>query len=576
MQFKPTTLQNTLELVHHWYTYANTIQIESDKAWHLRMQKLSQLPRDKKLLFELLNGLFRTNHNKKLALFVDDLLKIYQPGDYFTPSQKAFFWLFKHSTKHTPDFSVALIKDYVKQECRHFLTNSASLDEYLDTKTVQEIPVHSTLLMRDALNEYEANKNVEKYIQLLAKESIESLSINIFAIHPRFNFICANSCLQSLENRLSVLFGKALQYQKKSGTKRLYLEIPNKQFASLIIDAFEHVILKKEFEKLNIGLGFCIDNMDIMPLLERLNTIAFKRDKDNIKAIEIKLLKTRNNKKVIRHFYEILYYVFEQKHKPLALNLLLNSHNLFDMGLAYTLAYENQQLQRLHLQMDKGMNLSYRSAIATLTQSVWVNSPTVDFDEFEKSIAYLLSRLNQYSKRNNQYKIQKQSFIKYSKEELLSCKSTHYGIENSAVISSCCKELVFVSQLCDRVKLVQHIIQKIALCEKTQKFLSFEIFVEEGDDLLDELKTILTKTMQDFFSCSFGVGNFSSAKRTASDKNGCIMISSSSLEVLIKLRATHNLADATKRCKNIKELFDCTIYTLNKQEHRSLLQSLKR
>jgi hypothetical protein len=577
MQFKQTTIQDALSLVEQWYTYANTIQIESDKAWSLKMKKLSCCPKDKKLLFELFNALFRTSDNKKLASLIDDLIQTYGIGDYFTPSQKAFFWLFKHSTKHTPDFSVPLIMDYIKQECSSFLTNSALLDEYLDKKRVQETPVHTTLLMHDALNEYESKKNVEKYIQTLAKENIESLSINLLAIHPKINFICQNSCMQSLEHKLSMLFRKTLQYKQKSGIKKIYLEIPNKRFSHSILAAFEQVVLKEEFKHLNIGIGFCIDNMDVLPFLKYLNAIALKRSDDGAKGIEIKLVKTRNNKKVIRYFHEVLLYMFQEK-QSLALSLVLNTHNLFDMALAYSLAKKSNQLHALTFQMDKGMHLSYRSAISTLSQKVWVNSCVVDFDEFEKGIPYLLNRLNQCSKRNNQYDIQKQSFLKYVAQEYTLCTQDFHDNDNTFFVYSShnAKELLFVSKLCNKVKLVEAVIQKIAYLEPNNSFLSFELFIEEEELLVEELKITLGKTVEDFFACNFGVGNFSSAKLSTGQKNWCIVISSSSLEVVIKLNVTNNLAYAMRVCSTIEEKFDCSIHTLNKQEFKQLNMILQK
>jgi hypothetical protein len=573
MQFQETTIQNSLKLVEQWHTYANTIQIDSHKVLQLKMYKLSQYPKDKKLLFELLNTIFTSNDNKKLASFIDDLIQTYTLGEYFTPSQKAFFWLFKHSTKHTPDFSVPLIIDYIKQECASFLTNSAFLDEYLDTKSVQEIPVHTTLLLQDALNEHEANKNVEKYIQLLAKENIESLSINLLAIHPKINFICQNSCMQSLENKLSMLFRKAIKYKKINKTKKLCLKIPNERFGTLILDAFEQVVAKKEFETLDIVIGFCIDNMQILPFLERLNNFMLKNEKQVLNSIEIKLIKTRNNKKVIRHFYEVIQYLFLDS-KSTSLKLWLNSHNLFDMALAYEVAREQNRLKDLNFQMDKGFFLAYRGAISTLTKNVWVHSCVLDFDDFFLSMNYLLNRFNQYSKRNNQFDMQQQSFLKYTQLDIgTNSKTTlpsQKNIHEQTPSNRCLKELLFISKLCHKVKLVERLIQKIAWCASCDAFLSFELFIEEDDMFVEDLKTTLAKSIEDFFACYFGVGNFNSAKLSMGHKTWCIMISSSSFEVVLKLNASHNLMQSIKVCQSIKEPFESLIYTLNKKEYKQL------
>lgn len=130
----------------------------------MHIQTLLQSPQDKELLYEIINILFRTNNNERLAKIVDELITQHELGDFFSSTHKALFWIFQHSTKNIPDISIPFFKEYIKQECKKFLMDVYNIDEYLEKFEFQDKEATITFLDPMALYEEEALKTVRKII----------------------------------------------------------------------------------------------------------------------------------------------------------------------------------------------------------------------------------------------------------------------------------------------------------------------------------------------------------------------------------------------------------------------------
>ncbi|MGD9554101.1 MAG: hypothetical protein AB7D96_03345 [Arcobacteraceae bacterium] len=80
----------------------------------MQLQTLFKSQHDKKLLYTMIQLLFKTTNNQKLSEIVDDLIARQEFGEFFSMTQKALFWVFQHSTKNIPDISIPFLKEYLK------------------------------------------------------------------------------------------------------------------------------------------------------------------------------------------------------------------------------------------------------------------------------------------------------------------------------------------------------------------------------------------------------------------------------------------------------------------------------
>lgn len=487
----------------------------------MHIQTLLQSPQDKELLYEIINILFRTNNNERLAKIVDELITQHELGDFFSSTHKALFWIFQHSTKNIPDISIPFFKEYIKQECKKFLMDVYNIDEYLEKFEFQDKEATITFLDPMALYEEEALKTVEKYIQILANDKVKNISIDLYTIEPKINFLTKNLCLTHLENKLSMILRQALKYSTTSAcVKRIYFELDSNTF-NRTFEALNKIILKEEFRSSLIGFSFKLDKENPIDFLKRVVTFSEIIVALGGQKVTLRLEENTTEFSVNTHFQHCVHWLLNQEHKDL-INVVINSYNTYHLELLNVMRLKNGLESMVKVETFMGF-------LPLCKQCKGVYCAIVSFDEFIFGIDYLLEKL-----------------------KLSSPKAIFYDFES--------KNILFLSALCHQKKSLEQILEKINLVYEKSSLLQLELLIEEELSKNEYFMMEMFKSIQSLFRC------FNPTANVTLEQNRQIEIALGSFYGTISFRSIKNIIDAVDYIQTQPQRCSCKIYTQYKAE----------
>lgn len=489
----------------------------------MQLQTLFKSQHDKKLLYTMIQLLFKTTNNQKLSEIVDDLIARQEFGEFFSMTQKALFWIFQHSTKNIPDISIPFLKEYLKQECHKFLIDLYDIDNYLERLAFWDKQATITFLEPMALYEEEALKVVEKYIQILAHTSVNRISIDVSTIEPKINFITQSSCLNHLENKFSMLLRQANKYTTSLGkAKFVCFELDNDTFARAF-EIINKVILKDEFQFSRIGFSFKLNLFNNIAFLEKI--IAFSEILVALggQKITIRLEDSNVELATDSHFQHCVYWLLKKKNQAF-IDVVINSYNAYHLSVLNTIIQKNDIQSMVKIETFMGFQSLCKECNLLYT-------PIVSFEEFNNAVDYLLEKLN---------------------AEILKTVFYDFGAKN----------VIYLSSLCHQRKSIEHILEKINLVYEKSGQLELEIFVEE--ELIKENSLIqeFFKSIKSMFSC------FDSNAVVTLNDDSYIHISLYEFQGVIAFKSVVNIFEAIKYIKAQKESCAYKIYTLYEEEER--------
>lgn len=425
----------------------------------MHLQTLLKSQQDKAFLYEIMNILFRTQNNEKLAMMMDELLKQHTLGEFFSSTQKALFWIFQHSTKNIPDISIPFLQEYIKQECHKFLVDAYEIDHFLEKCAFQDKKATITFLEPMALHEEEAFKVVEKYLQILANEKVERISIEITTIEPKINFISNNDCLLHLETKFSMILRQALKYRLNSKkSKFVNFELSTETFAKSF-ETLTKILIKEEFLSSCIGFSFKVDLLKSHEFLSKI--LIFAQENVSRKGQKVSIRIEDNSMNDGQNYFEQALYFLLKKENESLIDIVVNSNNSYRIELLEVMALKNGLQNMVETETFLGFPFLGK-------KSHWLYAPIVSFEHFLNAIDYLIEKL-----------------------EPQKVKNIFYDFD--------CKNTVFLSSLCHKNESLENILEKINLVYEKSDFLDLQLLIEE--EFFEEFSQKLSDSLKALFRC---------------------------------------------------------------------------
>lgn len=489
---------------------------------HLQTLLKSQQP-DKDFLYEMINILFRTTNNDVLAKIIDDLLNKYTLGDCFSTTQKALFWLFQHSTKNMPDVSIPFLKEYIKQECKKFLVDEFGVYEYLEKLQFQEKKAIITFLEPMALYEEEALKVVEKYIQILANENVNHISIGMTTIEPKINFMTYNGCLIHLENKFSMILRHAIKYgAKNSCVKFVCFEVNDNTFTQTF-ETLNKIVLKEEFLSSRIGFSFKLSEFNNIHCLKKIVDFSNILVALGGEKITIRIEDTHFDTQTNSHFQMCVHWLLKKEHEE-SVYIVINTYNSYHFELLNVITSKNG-LENM-VEIESFMGFSSLNKTSNL-----VYSPIVSFEDFSKGIEYILEKLKPKP-----------------------FKTVFYDFGS--------KNIIYFSNLTQKDESLENILEKIYLVYEKSCSLDLELLIHEELCANTQFCDELFSSIKSMFICAN-----SNAQITL--ENNVLEIHMNEFKGTIVFKRTKNVEEVIEYIKAQTSNCSHKIYTLYKDEEIS-------
>ncbi len=301
----------------------------------------------------------------------------------------------------------------------------AALAKHMQLRRQQGVRLNINHLGEAILGEEEAKRRLQVYLDDLAKEEFEYISVKISTIYSQIHLLGWDKTLDMLSGRLRELYrvAKNHQFKRADGTmvpKFVNLDMEEYRDLHLTKDLFKKVLGEPEFLNFSAGIVLQAYLPDAHEIQKELTEWAMERMKQGGAPIKIRIVKGANlameqfeaslrdwqqapyTKKsdVDANYKRMVTYGCLPPHAK-AVHLGIASHNLFDIAYAMLLRAENKVETEISFEMLEGMADHIRRVVQKLTKDILLYCPVATKEDFQSAIAYLIRRLDENTGPDN-------------------------------------------------------------------------------------------------------------------------------------------------------------------------------
>lgn len=316
-----------------------------------------------------------------------------------------------------PRIVMPLARRRMRQMVGHLVVDaeSGALEAHLGARRDDGFSLNVNLLGEAVLGEREADRRLERTLELLRDPHIDYVSVKISAVASQLNHWAWADCVDRICERLRTIWRAA----EGRGTF-INLDMEEYHDLELTVEAFCRVLGEPEFLQTEAGIVLQAYLPDSFPALQRVVAWADERRGQGGADIKIRLVKGANlameRVDAAMHDWELATYPSKEdtdaNYKRCldwaltatnmrAVRLGVGSHNLFDVAFAVLVAEERGVADRVEIEMLEGMAPTHARTIKTERDGLLLYTPIVARTDFDVAISYLFRRLEENAARGN-------------------------------------------------------------------------------------------------------------------------------------------------------------------------------
>lgn len=410
-------IQKTLILAQNLQTSIEQNISESERAFHHKMQKLLENPRNKVMLIELLDRAFRSKEANVSFEFIAHTLGKYGIADFFTRGEKILLFAFLNFGRFAPKLSVPFFIKHLRDDTKSLVLDSHTLEAHSHKRAQENITLNINLIGEEVLGEIESARRIAKYEEAIKSDFISYISIKITTIFSQINIIDFEYSKNEVVKRLDYLYGLALEAQKTKG-KETFINLDMEEFRDLelTVAAFMDSISKFDLKAGIVLQAYIPDSFEYLKILFDFSK---KRVESGMQPIKIRFVKGANmeseetiasqkgwalptfSRKIDTdsNYNKMLDFILQDENFKF-INIGIASHNIFEIAYAYTRICEANALKYFTFEMLEGMSLQCASELSKLHNLI-LYAPVCDEAHFNNAIAYLVRRLDENTSKDN-------------------------------------------------------------------------------------------------------------------------------------------------------------------------------
>ncbi|MFQ6342595.1 bifunctional proline dehydrogenase/L-glutamate gamma-semialdehyde dehydrogenase [Campylobacter sp. VTCC 70190] len=392
----------------------------SEKEFHLKMQKLLNNPKNKVMLIELLDRSFRCKEKSASFELIEHTLNKYGIADFFSAFEKFLLFSFLNLGKFAPKLSVPFFIKHLRADTKAMVldANPSVLEPHMrKRKNENNIVLNVNLIGEEVLGEAESAYRIKKYEEALKSSYITYISIKITTIFSQINIIDFEYSKDEVVKRLDCLYALALEEEKKQGVAK-FINLDMEEFRDLELTAQAFM---ESIAKFDIKAGIVLQAYipDSYEYLKKLFAFSKERVLKGMKPIKIRFVKGANmeseesiasqrgwalptfDKKIHTdsNYNKMLDFVLEDENFKY-IDIGIASHNIFEIAYAYTRIAQAGALNSFTFEMLEGMSLQCSYELSKMHDLI-LYAPVCDETHFNNAIAYLVRRLDENTSEDN-------------------------------------------------------------------------------------------------------------------------------------------------------------------------------
>ena len=400
---------------------ANQIQTRSEKKRQAELARMMRDPRGKAFTTAMTDQCFRSKKSGRVAHQMIYLLNQFGIPRYLGLSKRFSLAAFQLLGRVFSPIFVPLATWTLRRQTKTVILpgEKHALSKHIRKRRKEGVRLNLNHLGEAILGEREAKDRLEVYLQDLARDDIEYVSIKISTIFSQINLLGWEKTLTILSDRLRELYrvAKTHTFVRADGTrspKFVNLDMEEYRDLRLTVDLFKKVLEEDEFHDFSAGIVLQAYLPDAHEIQKELTVWAMERVKRKGAPIKIRIVKGANlameqfeaslkvwpqapytNKiSVDANYKRMVTFGCLPEHAK-AVHIGVASHNLFDISYALLLRAEYNVEKEISFEMLEGMADHIRRVVQKLSKDILLYCPVATKKDFQSAVAYLIRRLDE-------------------------------------------------------------------------------------------------------------------------------------------------------------------------------------
>jgi RHH-type proline utilization regulon transcriptional repressor/proline dehydrogenase/delta 1-pyrroline-5-carboxylate dehydrogenase len=419
--------QQAVALAERLLRTARQEQTPAEQEQAARLARMMADPAGKELTIALVDQAFRSHRPDRIADQLRHLLHVYGTPHYMDWWERVALVLGSAMSHYLPNLVVPPVIARLRQETRAVILpgEEGDLRRYLLQRRQDGMRLNLNQLGEAILGEGEAQRRMQAYLALLARDDVEYISVKVSSVFSQLNLVAFDATREHVKARLRTLYRQAMaqHYVHPDGRvtpKFVNLDMEAYTDLHLTVAAFTEVLDEPEFLTLSAGIVLQAYLPDAFAIQQALTTWAMARCARGGVPIKIRLVKGANlameqveaalhgwpqapyptKLETDANFKRMVAYGSQPEHAQ-AVRLGVASHNLFDVAYGLLLRHQHGVAEAVEFEMLEGMANHQARAVQQAAGGLLLYAPVVKTEDFHSAIAYLVRRLDENTAPEN-------------------------------------------------------------------------------------------------------------------------------------------------------------------------------
>jgi RHH-type proline utilization regulon transcriptional repressor/proline dehydrogenase/delta 1-pyrroline-5-carboxylate dehydrogenase len=420
-------VRRAVELAEALLREAREGETADERAQSGKLARMMADPDGKELTIALADQAFRSHRPERIADQLAYLLERYGVPQYMDWWERVALLLGGAMAHYLPSLVVPPIVNRLRHETQNVILpgEEEDLRRYLDERRRAGIRLNLNQLGEAILGEAEAERRLNAYLALLARDDVEYISVKISSIFSQIDLVAFRATAARVAERLRILYRAAAghRYQHVDGrstAKFINLDMEEYRDLDLTIAAFCAVLDEPEFLSLHAGVVLQAYLPDSHTVQRTLTAWARARRARGGAPIKVRIVKGANlamerieaamhgwpqapyetKAEVDANYKRMVAYGCRPEHAA-AVHLGIASHNLFDIAHGLQLREAHGVERWVEFEMLEGMANHQARAVQARAGGLLLYAPVVRTEDFHSAIAYLVRRLDENTAPEN-------------------------------------------------------------------------------------------------------------------------------------------------------------------------------
>jgi len=405
----------------------------AERARERRMARLMEDPAGQSFTTLLTDRVYRSRAPERIVDSARDLLRRLAIPSYLPPFARLQLRALLYLGPFVPALAAAVMLARLRRETSHVVLSAddAVLSGYLARRREQGVRVNLNHLGEAVLGKAEAEVRLERYLELLARPDVESISVKLSSIDSQVDPLAFEHSLARLSDRLATIYRAALanRYALPGGGERpklVNLDMEAHRDLELTLASFRRALERPELCELSAGAVLQAYLPEAAALQRELTDWARRRVAAGGAPIRLRIVKGANllaesaeaslrgwsspifeRKVEVDASYKKMVEFGCRPDNAAVVRLGIASHNVFDLALGAALRAAHGVEPYVEFELLEGMADPLERALRAVTgdsqraRTTLVYAPVVDEASMQTAIAYLMRRLDENTAPDN-------------------------------------------------------------------------------------------------------------------------------------------------------------------------------